>query len=234
MSELSEIPNLPFEIIEYIISFINFDLDTLLNCREVSYYFKQATEMEYKIVSKYMRIFNTPKVNQNNILLFDEMCEHMSYLDLNNQFNHIDLINQTTELIPLTFAKDIDAFIKAHNNIDYDIPCNRARGKCSILLNNYTNYTIVQYLLYLGANPNCITSKSEGYTIANFIIWSDLDINQKARLIALLIDYGMDIYLQDGDTGENTLFYLQELELQEKVLNILELNNLDELVAKYG
>jgi hypothetical protein len=230
---MSVIPQLPLEIFDNIISFVNLDLDTLINFRQVSSYFKKATEEQYKIVKLYVNIFKTPKVDQNNILLFDEMCEHMSYLDLNNQFNHIDLINETTELIPLTFAKDIDNFIKAHNSIEYDIPCIRARGKASILLNNFKNYTIVNYLLYLGANPNCTTSKSEGYTIANFIMWSDLDINQKARLIALLIDYGMNIYLQDGDVGENTLFYLQEPELQEKVLNILELNNLDELVAKY-
>lgn len=231
---MTDIPYLPLEIIENIISFINFDLDTLLNFREVSYSFKQLTEETYRIVHLYMSIFQTPKVDQNNILLIDEMCEHLSYLDIKNQFSYNALINQTTELIPITFAKDIDSFIKTHNNIDYDIPCVRARGKCSILLNNFNNYGIAQYLLYLGANPNCTTSKEE-YTITCFIMNSELSINQKAKILALLIEYNLDIYLEDGDIGESAFFHLEtNFELQEKVLNSLELNNLDELVGKYG
>lgn len=231
---MTEMTELPLEVIDHIISFINFDLDTLLSFREVSDYFKKTTEEQYKIVSLYMSIFKTPKVNQNNILLIDEMCEHLSYLDLKSQFTYDDLLNHRSELIPITLAKDFDYFSKIHNNIDHYITCHRARGRCSILLNNYYNYYIVQYLLYLGANPNCTTSK-EGYPITCFIMNSDLNINQKAKTIALLIEYGFNIYLQDGDVGESTFFYLENnLELRVLVLLELNLNSLDELVAKYG
>lgn len=231
---MTEMTELPLEVIDHIISFINFDLDTLLSFREVSDYFKKTTEEQYKIVSLYMSIFKTPKVNQNNILLIDEMCEHLSYLDLKSQFTYDDLLNHRSELIPITLAKDFDYFSKKHNNIDHYITCHRARGRCSILLNNYYNYYIVQYLLYLGANPNCTTSK-EGYPITCFIMNSDLNINQKAKTIALLIEYGFNIYLQDGDVGESTFFSLENnLELRVLVLLELNLNSLDELVAKYG
>ena len=200
----------------------------------MSEYFKKATEEQYKIVELYMRIFNTPKVDKNNILLLDEMCEHLSYLDFKNTINYNDLVNQTSELIPITLAQDIDSFSKIHNDINHYIPCNRARGKCSILLNNYNNYAIVKYLLYLGAVPNCTTSK-EGYTMTCFIMNSDLNINQQAKTISLLIGYGLNIYLEDEDIGESTLFHLENnFELRELVLQELELNSLEELISRYG
>lgn len=233
MTETTKIQELPIEIIDHIITFINFDLETLLNFRKVSEYFKKATEEQYKIVELYMRIFNTPKVDKNNILLIDEMCEHLSYLDLKSQFTYDDLLNHRSELIPITLAKDFDYFSKIHNNIDHYITCHRARGRCSILLNNYYNYSIVQYLLYLGANPNCTTSK-EGYPMTCFIMNSDLNINQQAKTIGLLIEYGLNIYLADGDVGESTLFHLENnFELRELVLQELELNSLEELISKY-
>jgi hypothetical protein len=100
-------------------------------------------------------------------------------------------------------------------------------------MNNLNNYVIVKYLLYLGANPNCITTK-EGYIMTCFIINSDLNINQQAKTIALLIEYGLNIYLADGDVGESTLFHLENnFELRELVLQELELNSLEELISRY-
>jgi hypothetical protein len=100
-------------------------------------------------------------------------------------------------------------------------------------MNNIEDYYMVKYLLYLGADPNSTTSK-EGYTLATFISDSKF-VSNNAEIIALLIENGMNIYLEDGDVGESIYYYLQnDNELRNKVLKILNLKTLKELISKYS
>ncbi len=201
--------SLPQEIIDYIINFVQFDHQTLKNIREASPLFLQSTDFIHNVVEEYTSIFNQPLSDENNNLLVDDMLDHLKYLDSNN--------------IPIEKAKKIDTFIKEHDNdIDYYIPSYFGNGKATLLLNYHCDYNMVKYLLYLGANPNCTTTR-DNYHIANMINIHCNDIDQKALMFALLINYGMDINLSDYDVGESLSSYLlQNQVLRQKVFQILD------------
>jgi hypothetical protein len=203
---------LPQEILDHIVIFIKFDLQTLINIRLASTLFHHSTNDINNILQKYVSIFNTPLTNENNTLLINDMKDHLAHMEYNN--------------ISIEKARLIDSFIKSHNDIDYDVPCTFARGKCSILLNLWVKPNLIKYLLYLGANPNCTTSK-DGYTIVNMIMRDYDDIDEKANLFALLIEYNMDINLADYDVGESMNSYFQQNPiLYQKVLSILGVSSL--------
>ncbi len=200
--------SLPQEMLDYIVNFIQFDHQTLINIREASTLFHHSTDFIHNITQEYMSIFNQPITDENNNLLIDDMRDHLKYLEDNN--------------ISIEKAKEIDNFIKEHDNdIDFYVPCRFARGKCTILMNNIRDYDMFKYLLFLGANPNETTSREE-YTMATFVNLYYEDIDQKANMYVLLIKNGMDIHLSDGDSGESLNYYLrQDPVLLQKVLNKL-------------
>ena len=201
--------SLPQEMLDYIIDFIQFDHQTLKNIREASQLFHHSTDFIHNVVEEYTSIFNQPLADEKNNLLINDMLDHLKYLEDNN--------------ISIEKAKEIDTFIKEHDDdIDFYVRCQFARGKCTILMNNIRDYDIFKYLLFLGANPNQTTSR-EGYTMATFVEkYYDEDIDQKANMYVLLIKYGMDIHLSDGDSGESLNSYLtQDPVLLQKVLDKL-------------
>jgi hypothetical protein len=200
---------LPQEIINHIVGFIRFDLQTLTNIRQASIMFHYPTKHMYNIVQRYISIFDAPLIDEDsNLLLLNHMREHLIYLDSNN--------------IPIEKAKEIDTFIKEHDNdIDSYIPAYFGNGEATLLLNYYREYNMVKYLLYLGANPNYTTTTSN-YHIAIMINVHYDDIDEKAQLFALLINYGMDIDLTDYDVGQSLATFLEEDHvLRQKVLQIL-------------
>lgn len=203
---------LPQEIIEYVIDFIQLDYQTLQNVHEAFPNHKKTKDL-FNSVNKYITMFDTPLVDSDTgILNLDLMLNTLEYLENNNN-------------ISIQEAKFVDNFIKNHdNNIDSYIRCRRVRGTCTLLMNCFKDYDMMTYLLFLGANPNYTTSKDD-YHIPDFVMMSsyEIDIDTQAKIFVLLIDYGFDIYLQNGDTGCSMNSILQENpELYQKVLDKLK------------
>jgi hypothetical protein len=213
-----------------------------------------STKDKEEILNWYVAIFDTPLKDHLGNILYEKMVEHMSFLDMTEEFEsddkyidndvlyrydrlklykpEIEKINEY-KLINKKLAKNIDSFIKKNGSIDADVKCLYARGKCSMILNNIEDYHMVKYLLYLGANPNSKTSK-EGYTLANFIGDSKF-VENNAEILALLIVNGMNIYLEDGDVGESIYYYLEnDIDLRNKVLKFLKLKTFEEFISKYS
>jgi hypothetical protein len=213
-----------------------------------------STKDKEEILNWYVAIFDTPLKDHMGNILYEEMVEHMSFLDMTEEFESDDKYSDSNvlyrydrlklykpeiekinkyKLINKQLAKNIDSFIKKNGSIDTDVKCLYARGKCPMILNNIEDYHMVKYLLYLGANPNATTSK-ECYTLATFISDSKF-VENNAEILALLIVNGMNIYLEDGDEGQSICDYLEnDIELCNKVLKILKLKTLEEFISKYS
>ncbi len=213
-----------------------------------------STKEKEEILNAYISIFDTPLKDNNDNIMYEEMIEHMSFLDMeekcesDEKYRNPDVLYRydrhssykseikkiyTCKYINKQLAKNIDSFIKKNGSIDYDVKCLYARGKCPIIMNNIEDYYMVKYLLYLGANPNSTTSK-EGYTLATFISDNDF-VENNAEILALLIENGMDIYLEDGDEGKSIYYYLEnDIELRNKVSKILNVRTFEEFISKYS
>jgi hypothetical protein len=243
MSSTKELEKLIDNIVE--------QLNNDCNAETIKTYSKKDKE---EIINWYVAIFDTPLKDKYGNIMYDEMVEHMSFLDMEEEFESDDKYRNsavlyrydrqtsykseikkiyTCKYINKQLAKNIDSFIKKNGSIDFNVKCLYARGKCPIIMNNIEDYYMVKYLLYLGADPNSTTSK-EGYTLATFISDSKF-VSNNAEIIALLIENGMNIHLEDGDVGESIYYYLQnDNELCNKVLKILNLKTLKELISKYS
>jgi hypothetical protein len=149
-------------------------------------------------------------LNPNVLYRYDRHSLYKEYIPQLKSFKYINK----------QLAKNIHAFIRKTGSINTDVKCLYARGMSAIIMNNVEDYYMLKYLLYLGANPNSTTSR-EGYTLANFIECHNDEIDYKAKLFALLIEYGIDIYLKDGDVGEDICHYLENKELLSKVIEYL-------------
>ncbi len=242
MSSTNEIENLINNIVE--------QLNNDCNTEKIKNY---STKEKEEILNVYISIFDIPLKDVSGNIMYEEMVKHLSFLDMEEEFESDDKYSNpevlyrydrhtlyksemkkinTYKYINKQLARNIDSFIKKNGSINYDVKCLYARGKCPIILNNIEDYYMVKYLLYLGANPNSTTSK-EGYTLATFISDSKF-VENNAEILALLIENGMNIHLEDGDVGESIYYYLEnDDELRNKVLKILNVKTFEEFISKY-
>lgn len=243
MSSNNELEKLIDNIVE--------ELNNDFNSEQINTY---STKQKEEILNWYVSVFDTPLKDKNGNIMYDKMVEHMSYLDMKEDFESDDKYRNpdvlyrynrntlyrpeikkinTYQYINKQLAKNIDSFIKKNGSIDADVKCLYARGKCPIILNNIEDYHMVKYLLYLGANPNLTTSK-EGYTLATFISDSKF-VENNAEIFALLIENGMNIYLEDGDVAESIYYYLEnDIDLRNKVFKILNVTTFEDFISKYS
>ncbi len=243
MSKTNEIESLINNIVE--------QLNNDCNIEKIKTYSKKEQDA---IAKTYVSIFDSPLKTENGELDFEEMVKHMSFLDMEDEFesddkyqnpdvlyrydrhtlykSEIEKLNEY-KLINKRLAKNIDLFIKKNGSVDSYVKYLYGRGECPLIMNNVEDYHMLKYLFYLGANPNSISDK-EGYTLASFI-YDEQYVPNNAEIFALLIENGMDIYLQDGDIGWNIVYHLEnDITLCNKVLKKLNLKNLEELVANYS
>lgn len=243
--------DLPQEMLNYIFDNNNFDFKTLVNVYYSSELLKPIVIS--KIIKLYVYIFDTPLKNENGELDVEEMIKHMSFLDMDEEFesdekyadgvvyryNRHMLYKQEIEklneykLINKRLAKNIDLFIKKNGSVNAWVKYLYANGYCPLIMNNIEDYHMLKYLFYIGADPNSVSDR-DAYTLVSLINKPQY-IPNYAELYALIIENGMDIYLKDGDVGENIIINLEnDITLREKVLKILNLKTLDELISKYS